>query len=53
MDWDDPGRTLHESVMVAGELNQLGYDFINCSSDVNSPNRPPIGPGHPDNQIPF
>ena len=52
-DWDDPGWTLDESVVLAGELKQLGCDFIDCSSGGNSPKRPPVGPGHPGYQVPF
>ena len=40
-------------MVFSGELKQLGCDFIDCSSDGNSPKRPPGGPGHPGYQVPF
>src|SRR6266566_2281795 len=46
-DWVDDGWNINESVNLAGELKQIGVDFIDCSSGGNVPHaKIPVGPGY-------
>jgi 2,4-dienoyl-CoA reductase-like NADH-dependent reductase (Old Yellow Enzyme family) len=50
-DWVPEGWTLAQSVVLAGQLKELGVDLIDCSSGFVVPNEPvPCGPGF---QVPF
>lgn len=50
-DWVDGGWTLDDSVALAGQLEPLGVDLIDCSSGGGAPNvRIPVGPGY---QVPL
>ena len=52
-DYEEPGITLDETVMVAQALKDRGCDFIDVSSGGNLATRPPVanlGPGY---QVPF
>ncbi len=50
-DWTAGGWTPDETVELAGRLQSLGVDLLDCSSGGNVPTAPiPIGPGY---QIPF
>jgi 2,4-dienoyl-CoA reductase-like NADH-dependent reductase (Old Yellow Enzyme family) len=50
-DWVPEGWTLAQSVVLAGQLKELGVDLIDCSSGFAVPNEPvPCGPGF---QVPF
>ncbi len=52
-DWETPGWTIAESVVLSRALKELGCDFIDCSTGGNSPNRPPVGNGEQGYQVPF
>ncbi len=52
-DWDEPGITLDESVVVAGVLKARGCDFIDVSSGGNSGARPPVANTGPGYQVPL
>jgi len=52
-DWDVPGWTIEESVVLSRALKELGCDFIDCSTGGNSPNRPPVASGEQGYQVPF
>jgi len=41
-DWQQPGWTIEESVVFAGQLKALGCDFIDVSSGGNTASRPPV-----------
>jgi 2,4-dienoyl-CoA reductase-like NADH-dependent reductase (Old Yellow Enzyme family) len=41
-DYDEPGWTIEESVVLSTELKKRGCDFVDCSSGGNSASRPPV-----------
>jgi 2,4-dienoyl-CoA reductase-like NADH-dependent reductase (Old Yellow Enzyme family) len=46
-DWIDGGWNIDESVKLAGQLNRMGVDLIDCSSGGNAPHaKIPVGPGY-------
>src|ERR1700730_10800035 len=46
-DWVDGGWDIQQSVKLAGELNPMGVDLIDCSSGGNVPHaKIPVGPGY-------
>lgn len=50
-DWHDEGWTVEDSVTLAGVLNDLGVDLIDCSSGGIAPGiKIPLRPGY---QVPF
>src|SRR5258705_1383268 len=50
-DWTDGGWDLEQSVRLAGLVQEVGIDLIDCSSGGNGP-RAKI-PGGPGDQVPF
>jgi 2,4-dienoyl-CoA reductase-like NADH-dependent reductase (Old Yellow Enzyme family) len=51
VDWIAGGWDHDQSVMLARQLKQIGFDLIDCSSGFAVPNEPvPFGPGF---QVPF
>ena len=51
-DWTDGGVTPDEAAVFAGELERLGYDFVDVTSGGVVP-RAPIPGGEPGYQVPF
>ncbi|HTJ12020.1 MAG TPA: NADH:flavin oxidoreductase/NADH oxidase [Dinghuibacter sp.] len=50
-DWDPAGWTPEDSVLLAGQLRDLGVDLVDCSSGGILPHiRIPLGPGY---QVPL
>ena len=50
-DWVEGGWDIHQSIVLARQLKELGVDLIDCSSGFAVPNEPvPFGPGF---QVPF
>jgi 2,4-dienoyl-CoA reductase-like NADH-dependent reductase (Old Yellow Enzyme family) len=46
VDWMEGGWDLEQSVVLAGKLKEIGFDFVDCSSGFVVPNaRVPFGPG--------
>ena len=41
-DWEEHGWTIDDSISFANSLNELGCDFIVCSSGGNVATRPPV-----------
>jgi 2,4-dienoyl-CoA reductase-like NADH-dependent reductase (Old Yellow Enzyme family) len=52
-DWQEPGWTIEESVVLAGELKALGCDFIDVSSGGNSASQPPVANAEQGYQVPL
>ena len=52
-DWELPGITIDESVVLSRTLKDLGCDFIDCSTGGNLPSRPPVGNGEQGYQVTF
>jgi 2,4-dienoyl-CoA reductase-like NADH-dependent reductase (Old Yellow Enzyme family) len=52
-DWEAPGITIEESVIVTAAFKALGCDFIDVSSGGNLATRPPVGNSGPGYQVPF
>lgn len=52
-DWQEPGWTIEESVVLAGELKALGCDFIDVSSGGNTADRPPVANIEQGYQVPL
>lgn len=51
VDWVAGGWDLDQSVVLARQLKEIGFDLIDCSSGFAVPNEPvPFGPGF---QVPF
>ncbi|MEK9754963.1 MAG: NADH:flavin oxidoreductase/NADH oxidase, partial [Rhodospirillaceae bacterium] len=52
-DWEAPGITIEESVVVTKALQARGCDFIDVSSGGNFATRPPVGTSGPGYQVPL
>ncbi len=52
-DWQEPGWTIEESVVLARELKALGCDFIDVSSGGSSASRPPVANAEQGYQVPL